>query len=92
MPDLTPDQQALCDRERVRRQDPAYRDSLARSEVERLLNWPELIHVEFDICVLCAEGDRGECHSPGCAFWMCDAPSLKFLNTLADRVELRSRG
>ena len=28
MPDLTPDQQALLERERVRRQDPAYRASL----------------------------------------------------------------
>lgn len=28
------------------------------------------------ICRLCREGAGGECHTPGCAFWMCAAPDI----------------
>lgn len=27
------------------------------------------------ICELCLDGKGGECHTPGCVFWCCPAPS-----------------
>lgn len=26
------------------------------------------------ICRLCLDGRGGECHTPGCTFWVCPAP------------------
>lgn len=34
------------------------------------------------ICEMCLEGKGGECHVPGCLFWMDDAPD----RFLADRI------
>lgn len=32
---------------------------------------PELREIRIWVCALCLAGEEGECHSPGCAFWMC---------------------
>ena len=37
--------------------------------------------VTLSICELCLAGDGGECHVPGCAFWMNDAPSTPLRGT-----------
>ncbi len=34
---------------------------------------PRIVRVEIAICELCLSGVGGECHSPGCWFWMNDA-------------------
>jgi hypothetical protein len=36
---------------------------------------PELELVAVMICNLCLDGVGGECHVPGCLFWMNDAPA-----------------
>jgi len=39
--------------------------------------------VEIEVCDLCLSGAGGECHVPGCAFWMtsaCDATTAEVLN------------
>lgn len=35
---------------------------------------PNLYRVTVVICAHCLTGDGGECHVPGCAFWMNRAP------------------
>ena len=35
-----------------------------------------LNYVGLMVCDYCMDGDGGECHVPGCIFWMCDAPEL----------------
>lgn len=40
-------------------------DSAADADVPLLL---------VPVCKLCLEGAGGECHAPGCVFWLCDAP------------------
>lgn len=37
---------------------------------------PEVQEVSLYICDLCLDGVGGECHVPGCAFWMVDAPGV----------------
>jgi hypothetical protein len=37
--------------------------------------------VTLDICELCLAGDGGECHVPGCAFWMRPAPGMPLRGT-----------
>ncbi len=34
-----------------------------------------LHHIEGSVCDLCLSGAGGECHVPGCSFWMHDAPT-----------------
>ena len=38
----------------------------------------KLRRVTLDICEPCIEGAGGECHTPGCAFWMRMAPEWPF--------------
>lgn len=38
----------------------------------------KLHSVTLEICEPCIEGSGGECHTPGCAFWMRPAPSWPF--------------
>jgi hypothetical protein len=38
----------------------------------------KLRRVTLDICESCMEGAGGECHVPGCAFWMRKAPEWPF--------------
>lgn len=40
---------------------------------------PTLRRIRVDVCDLCLSGAGGECHVPGCAFWMQDAPVGAFL-------------
>lgn len=49
---------------------------------------PELRRVEFQVCELCLGGAGGECHVPGCVFWMCDAPTGHFLMWLVASEKL----
>lgn len=44
---------------------------------------PELERVTAMICNLCLDGKGGECHTPGCVFWMADAPT----HVLRERLE-----
>lgn len=34
----------------------------------------KLHKIDAAICELCLNGAGGECHVPGCAFWIMDAP------------------
>lgn len=36
----------------------------------------KLRRVTLDLCVLCLNGEGGECHSPGCALWINRAPDI----------------
>ena len=38
---------------------------------------PTIVTMELRICTLCLDGKEGECHSPGCMFWMCPAISAE---------------
>lgn len=46
------------------------------------------LHV-IHVCELCACGAGGECHVPGCVFWMHDAPTGDTLAAIAGRVHTR---
>lgn len=35
-----------------------------------------LARVTLDVCQACLLGKGGECHTPGCAFWMSQAPDV----------------
>lgn len=35
-----------------------------------------LARVTLDVCQACLKGEGGECHTPGCAFWMSTAPDV----------------
>jgi hypothetical protein len=37
---------------------------------------PTLTTMALTVCSLCAGGTEGECHTPGCAFWMKTAPGV----------------
>ena len=43
---------------------------------------PDLVAIELLVCRLCLNGRGGECHVPGCAFWMADAPTGDLLDML----------
>lgn len=34
---------------------------------------PKIHSVTIDVCQLCLDSMGGECHSPGCAFFICPA-------------------
>lgn len=34
----------------------------------------DLLSVTLTICRRCYDGAGGECHTPGCCFWVCPAP------------------
>lgn len=38
--------------------------------------------IVVDVCMLCLAGEGGECHMPGCIFWMDDAPDGRTLELL----------
>ena len=38
---------------------------------------PTVAMLTLPICTLCLGGKAGECHVPGCVFWMCPAPSAE---------------
>lgn len=37
---------------------------------------PEVHTVQIPMCDLCLDGAGGECHTPGCIFWINRAPDL----------------
>lgn len=37
---------------------------------------PRLFTLNMIVCELCLAGMGGECHTPGCAFWLKSAPDL----------------
>lgn len=41
---------------------------------------PTLTTMALTVCSLCASGVEGECHVPGCAFWMKTAPGVSLTN------------
>lgn len=45
---------------------------------------PSLVTLTVAICNLCLRGDEGECHVPGCVFWMCAAPTAQQASRLID--------
>lgn len=45
-----------------------------------------LVRVPLDVCGYCLRGDGGECHYPGCAFWMSDAPDEAVAQRMRDMV------
>lgn len=48
---------------------------------------PMLINVP--VCRRCLDGEGGECHMPGCAFWMHPAPpdGGTYVDPAADLIE-----
>lgn len=38
---------------------------------------PALYTFQVTVCRPCLKGDEGECHSPGCTFWVCPAPTAE---------------
>lgn len=36
---------------------------------------PVIHNITIDLCDICLMGIGGECHSPGCIFWMCAGPT-----------------
>lgn len=48
---------------------------------------PKLHRVAFDVCDLCLTGAGGECHVPGCTFWLHDAPIGSDIAWLRERRE-----
>lgn len=48
---------------------------------------PALRTVRLLVCERCLGGEGGECHEPGCAFWMCDAPTSPLTNDLPADAE-----
>lgn len=55
-------------------------DAIARGKLPAeaavlLPSEPVLHHVEVSVCQMCLDGVGGECHTPGCVFWMNDAPN-----------------
>jgi hypothetical protein len=51
---------------------------------------PTLTTMALTVCSLCAGGTEGECHTPGCAFWMKTAPGVPLTNE-ADEAGVRPR-
>ncbi len=49
-----------------------------------------LIPMVLRVCESCREGAGGECHEPGCAFWMNRAPDIPLAAT--GREELIEAG
>lgn len=47
----------------------------------------QLRRIEAYACEPCLSGAGGECHVPGCAFWMDDAPTGDFLAWLQHRSD-----
>jgi len=45
---------------------------------------PHIVTMELRICNLCLDGKEGECHSPGCMFWMCPAITAEQARRLRD--------
>jgi hypothetical protein len=45
---------------------------------------PTILRVEIAICDLCLSGAGGECHSPGCWFWMCPAITKQQADRIRD--------
>lgn len=43
---------------------------------------PSLYRVALWLCSLCIDGVGGECHVPGCAFWLNRAPDLPLTDHL----------
>lgn len=46
---------------------------------------PTLTTMALTVCSLCAGGTEGECHVPGCAFWMKTAPGVPLRNEADDQ-------
>jgi hypothetical protein len=44
----------------------------------------QLRRVAAWVCDLCLAGAGGECHVPGCSFWLHDAPAGRELETLRE--------
>lgn len=36
----------------------------------------EVVTGEFTVCSACLDGEGGQCHTPGCLFWLNRAPDL----------------
>ena len=51
---------------------------------------PGLNRVTLILCDLCLNGAGGECHVPGCAFWLNRAPDLSL--RVRDDVEIVELG
>ena len=45
-----------------------------------------LVDVALSVCALCLAGAGGECHVPGCAFWMVAAPNRQLIEVLKEAI------
>jgi hypothetical protein len=57
-------------------------DAVDRQHVVSATDDIPLRRVAAWVCDLCLAGEGGECHAPGCAFWLRDAPTGQELKTL----------
>lgn len=49
---------------------------LALTLIRGRANDIDLLGCHVAICTPCLDGAGGECHTPGCLFWMCSAPDI----------------
>ena len=75
---------------------------LVRAIVSELTNYAPSSSIKEDncdlrlipVCEACESGEEGICHTPGCSFWMRDAPKERLqywgMPTLPSRESLRS--
>lgn len=45
--------------------------------------------VTLHMCGLCLDGAGGECHVPGCVFWMTQAPGIPIRNRVVSITEMK---
>ena len=46
----------------------------------------KLEQVACNICNFCLDGVGGECHTPGCLFWMQDAPQISLREIVKEKI------
>lgn len=46
----------------------------------------DLTRIELQVCSQCLAGAGGECHSPGCSFWIWPGPTGEWLEWLQSRA------
>lgn len=57
--------------------------ALAKRRGQQSKTEPQIKTVTIDVCTFCLQGWGAECHTPGCAFWMCEVPPFEIAQRLA---------
>jgi hypothetical protein len=54
-------------------------------------SWPRLFKVECSMCEDCLDGKGGECHTPGCIFWLHRMDVLPLHRDLMSKCEVEEK-